>query len=107
MHFFVPGARNAAEAEKMFSSISALVEEAIGEKPASTRIRAIEFLEAGFRATAIVGSELEHEPVFCILETADSFLIYSPTRGLRRGRPISVAKQDVISVVRFAELAAV
>ena len=105
MHLFVPGARNAAEAEKMFSSISALVEEAIGERPASTRIRAIEFLEAGFRASAIVGIEFERDPVYCILETADAYLIYSPTRGLRRGRPITVAKQDVISVARFAELA--
>jgi hypothetical protein len=102
MDFFIPGIRDAAEAESVVASICSIVQQSAGIRPNPNKVRAIEFCESGYREVAIVGCEFEYEMVSCIVETKDSFLIFTPNRGLRRGEPTRIAKVHVLKVESFS-----
>lgn len=107
MDFFIPGTRDAAEAESVFALVCNLVRESTGDRPTSNKVRSIEFRENGYREVATVGSPFEYETVSCIVETRDSYWIFAPGRGLRKGQPAVINRNNVLMVEHFAPRRAV
>ena len=101
MDFSMPGTRNAAEAESVFSSICTIVRESTGACPTERKVRSIEFQEEGYRFAATVGSQFEYETVCCIVETKDEYRIFTPNRGLRRGEPTLIPARSVLKVDEY------
>ena len=102
MDFFIPGTRDAADAESVYAYICNVVRQETGNLPTNKKVRSIEFREGCFRLSATVGLQFEYETVSCIVETRDSYWIYTLNRGLRRGEPTKVDKANVLKVEKFA-----
>ena len=74
MDFFIPGTRDAADAESVFAAVVDHISQTTGVRASTRKVQSIEFSECGFRERASVGTEFEYETVSCIVEVLDSFL---------------------------------
>ena len=102
--FFIPAARNARRAESFYESIKKFAKEGTGADVTPRRIFAIVYEHEGRQYDAEVGKPepQEGELVIAILETnAMSYLICTPNRGVLRGIPYFVRKEEVLSIVDF------
>lgn len=96
MKFFVPAARDAAEAESVFEAI-----QKFNDAPRQARrIAALAWLHNGKQYSCEVGAEAPTyygtgaEPVVAILDCGQLFKICTSTRGVVRGEAILVGKSD-------------
>ena len=102
--FFIPAASNARRAESFYESIKKLAKETTGGDVTPRRIFAIAYEHDGGQYHAEVGKPepREGELVIAILETnAMPYLICTPNRGVLRGMPYFVRKDEVLSIVDF------
>ncbi len=112
MRFFLPDIQDAAEAERLFLSMRQAAQQATRRVPTGRRVFAIQYWVGGKQFDAEVGKPLvqlglrhDHngEVVMGILETQDpdSFLVFTASRGFRKGEPIIVAQEDSFGTVDF------
>jgi hypothetical protein len=100
MKFFIPGKKNAEEAEGLYKSIKNVVAQTMGSSIGDRRIRSISFTHEGKRGRATVGEEVIYpgalpEIVLAILEST-VFLICTHNRGALPGStPILVAPHEL------------
>jgi len=102
--FFIPAARNARRAESFYESIKKFAKQTTGGDVTARRIFAIAYEHDGRQYYAEVNKPepREGELVIAILETnAMRYLICTPNRGVLRGMPYFVRKEEVLSVVDF------
>ena len=102
MKFFIPAAKDAAEAESVYKSIKVFVGKQCPGDLTDRRIYALEHVHNGVRYVARVGEPFERlgEIVIAILE---GYLYYVCTenRGVVRDMPYLVGREEVRSIVDF------
>jgi hypothetical protein len=112
MRFFLPGIQDTTEAERLLQSMRQAAQQATRRVPTGRRIFAIQYWVGGKQFDAEVGKPLvqlglrhdqEGETVIAILETRDpdSFLVFTTSKGFRKGEPIIVAQEDSFGTVDF------
>jgi hypothetical protein len=104
MKFFIPHAKDAAEAESVLSNIAKFVNTTV--PPIGQRIFKLRYTHNGQEMIAEVGKpansyyrEGEQEVIAIIGE--DPIMVCLPNRGVIRGGPILVGKDSVIERVFF------
>jgi hypothetical protein len=103
--FFVPLAKDTAEAETDYHAIRRVVGEQASGPLEDSRIFRIDYNHHGKRRRAQVGERERHEGaiVHAILKQRDCrlYFICTPDRGVVRGGPICVGDDEVIRAVEF------
>jgi len=104
MKFFIPHAKDIKQAEEVLNGIRKFAQETTGWKPTKRRIFSIAYWFNGKDCYAEVGKKDPdtHEEIIAILE-ATTFLVCTINRGVARGMPILVGKEEVYNVVDFEE----
>lgn len=104
MKFFVPAAKDDKNAEKVYDSIKKFAKETTGWDVADRRIFSITYRHEGKEYHAEVGQADMRvgEVVVAILEST-TYLVCTPNRGVVRGGPILVGKDEVFAARDFEE----
>jgi len=102
MKFLVPAARSPEQAEEVYEGIKKFAKQTLGWEIESARICSITYKDKMKTVTATVGGHepREGEVVVAILES-NTYLVCTPNRGVLRGMPIMVGKQEVSHVELF------
>ncbi|MGO9085949.1 MAG: hypothetical protein ACLQBK_12035 [Candidatus Sulfotelmatobacter sp.] len=102
MKFFVPSAENEQRAEDIRDATKKFAADTLGWQVTDRRIQSISFQDKGKSVQAVVGKiePITGETVVVILES-NTFLLCTPNRGVLRGMPILVGKNEVTSVSDF------
>lgn len=105
MKFFIPYTEDEEEAAIVFSGITRLAEEVVGNSAVVAKIAKLNYSFNGTHFEAEVGQkeEISGEPVIAILKVPNAFLVYTPSRGVAEGTPIYVEGDEVIAFTRFEE----
>lgn len=103
MKFFIPHVDDEQKAAQVWHAVRAFAAENV-RQTTERRIQAISWNHAGKTHHAAVGENepYERQQVLCILECIDGLcLICTWERGVKRGIPILVGKQELVSIVDF------
>lgn len=102
MEFFVPACDSAEEAEKVWEATRTFAQENLGWEVGEKRIFRITGVHDGKAIDCEVGKAEPYEgnTVIAILES-NAYLVCTPNRGVLRGEPILVGRQEVDSVIEF------
>ena len=103
MKFFIPAAEDAAQAEEVYGSIRRFVSKQVG-RLTNKRIFRIQFSHNGKQHNLAVGDrfqELDGEPAIAILEGRDAYYICTPYRGVGRGEPFLVGRDEDAHIEEF------
>jgi hypothetical protein len=99
MKFFLPVAKDAAEAERVYEGIRKFHTEQMGASLSARRIYSLRGTHNGKRFTATVGQPFESlgEVVIAILldETRQCYLICTPNRGVLRDMPYLSGNNEI------------
>jgi hypothetical protein len=100
--FFVPAARDDAQAEEVWEATRKFARDQLGWEVGERRIFRIEYTHDGQDLVAQVGEQepRQGEPVLVILES-NAYLVCTENRGVARGAPILVGLQTVSKIVDF------
>lgn len=103
--FFVPAARSAEEALKVYEATSQFAEEQLGRKTRLKRIERICFDHDGQTWEAVVGERFAeiNELVIAIFEMDQLFIVCTPNRGVLRGEPYLVGKDSTRHYAEFSK----
>ena len=103
--FFIPQAKESAEAEATYQAIRRFVGGRIHGPVGDRRIFRLDYNHYGKRYRAQVGEPELHEGalVYAILTQRDYglYFICTPGRGVGRGGPICIGEDEVIASVDF------
>ncbi len=103
MKFFIPHAKDEAEAESVYDSIRKWAIDSTGQSVEDRRIYRITWRHEGHTYESTVGKpdgRLGGE-VIAILEGVAVYLVCTPSRGVARGHPMYVGKDEAILVEDF------
>jgi hypothetical protein len=102
MRFFIPEVNDPVEAERVYEATKKFARETLGWNVESRRIQSIDFKDKKERVRAEVGKPdpITGEVVIVILEST-TYLICTPNRGVLRGMPILVGKNEVFNATDF------
>jgi hypothetical protein len=99
MKFFIPDAKDAAEAESVYEGIRKFNSEQIGASLSARRIYSVHGTHNSKRFTATVGQSFERlgEVVIAILldEARKCYLICTPNRGVLRDMPYLSGSSEI------------
>jgi hypothetical protein len=99
MRFFIPEAKDAAEAERVYEGIRKFHTEEMGASLNARRIYSVHGTHNGKRFTATVGQPFERlrEMVIAILldDTRKCYLICTPNRGVLRDIPYLSGSNEI------------
>jgi hypothetical protein len=107
--FFVPASKDDEQAEQVWQATKKFAEQQLGWKVSDRRIYSLSGLaraaQAGRRSgggSAVVGEidERQDELVLVILES-NAYLVCTQNRGVARGDPILVGREEVQQVIDF------
>ena len=103
--FFIPHAKDAAETESVCESIRAFAIENSGHPVVGRRIYRMTWRHKGHRYESTVGKPDVRlgEEVIAILEGAATYLVCTPNRGVVRGIPMLVGKDEAMIVEDIGE----
>lgn len=105
MEFFIPFSKDKQQEQKSYAGIKKFVSEQMGAKLSERRVFSLQYTHKGRQRRAEVGKDdlLQREPVIAILYDTSRGLYYvcTPNRGVLRGTPILVGKNEVESAVNF------
>ena len=101
--FFVPGAKDQAEAESVWEATRAFAREQLTWEVSDRRIFQINYQHDGKPYVAEVGvsDPQTGERVLVILES-DAYLVCTANRGVAGGQPILVGRHEVRTIEDFA-----
>lgn len=104
MKFFIPHSTDREQTLQLYQSIKNRVEAELGRTIDRTKIYSLKYTHDGNEYSATVGEKEERvgEEVIAILEST-AYLICTPYRGVVRGGPIMVGKDEVTDVVFFED----
>ena len=104
MKFFIPHTENETKQEDVYTSIVKFAEETTGWVISDKRIFSLRYFHNGKEHYSEVGKKESvdgyYEEVIAILDS-NTYLVCTPQRGVIRGLPILVGKQEVDHVVYF------
>ena len=102
MKFFVPHATDDAISEEVRGSVVAFARKTLGWEVTGRRIRRLGYRHNGQDHVAEVGEldPIENEAVILILES-NAFLVCTANRGIVRGMPCLVGKDEAYQVEEF------
>jgi len=105
MRFFVPGAKDDAEAESVYKAIRKHAVETTGHGVTDRRIYHMSWKHGGVLYESTVGKPDPRlrEEVVAILEGAVTYLVCTNSRGVIRGEPMYVGKEEAYIVSDFEE----
>jgi hypothetical protein len=99
MKFFLPAAKDEAEAETLYEGIRKFNAEQMGATLSPRRIYSVDGRHDGKDFTATVGRPFERlgEPVIAILldTTRNCYFICTPNRGVLRGMPYLSGHEEI------------
>lgn len=104
MKFFVPEAENETEALSVWKATRTFAEETLGWEVTERRIFSISYRHDGTDYYVQVGKPDPRigELVLVILES-NTYLVCTPNRGVLRGMPVLVGRNEVKSTTDFLE----
>ena len=104
MKFFIPLAKDDKEAQEIYGGIIKFAKETAWKEIKDRKIFSIAFNHDGKDYIARVGEKysVTGEMVMAILES-ETFLVCTPNRGVLRGMPILVGKNEVYSIEDFED----
>ncbi len=103
MEFFIPKMENKDEESKLYDSIKKFAKETTGRDIRDRKIYSIKWRHGREDCEAQVG-EIQHrqgEIVMAILESEAIYLVCTWNRGVRRGEPLLVGRQELLSITDF------
>lgn len=103
MKFFIPHIETETKAEDLYQAIKKFAKETTGWDIVDRRIQSLEFsTEYRYTTIAKVGEVIDtnREEVVAILES-NTYLVCTHNRGVFRGEPILVGKNEVLWVKDF------
>jgi|SRR5437879_1411829 len=104
MKFFVPHAKDEIQANQIYASSKKFCEDQTGWRVLPKKVRALRYRHDGSEYLAAVGAQDYSEgEVLCIFESEVTFLICTANRGVFRGFPILVGRQEVSDIEHFDE----
>ena len=103
MKFFIPHAKDAAEAESVYESIRSVAIESSPYRVVNRRIYRMRWRHEGTTYTSTVGEQDVRlgEEVFAILDATAVYLVCTPNRGVFRGDAMLVGKDEALIVEEF------
>ena len=104
MKFFIPEAKDANQAERFWVATKTFAEKTLGWKVSNRRIFSIDFSHDGKDRYVEVGKPDPDvgEIVIAILES-NAYLVCTANRGVRRGMPLLVGKEEARQVMDFED----
>ncbi len=102
MEFFVPACDSAEEAEKVWEATRTFAQENLGWEVSGKRIFRITGVHDGKAIDCEVGKAEPYEGnmVIAILES-NAYLVCTANRGVLRGEPILVGREEAGSIIEF------
>ena len=102
MKFFVPKTKDEVEAQQIWEATKKFAEETMGWKVSDRRIFSIAYRHDGKDSYVEVGKPDPdiQEPVLVILES-NAYLVCTPNRGVLRGMPLLVGKEEAREIRDF------
>lgn len=105
MKFFIPHAQNEQKRDSIYRAIKEFAKQQLEWDINDRKIFSIQYRHDGKDHYAEVGKKENYlgapgEEVIAILES-NTYLICTPNRGVMRGMPILVGKNDAYSVINF------
>lgn len=103
MKFFVPFAKDDAEADRVYGAIAAFVSAPIDDQ----RVARLEWTHKGQRMSGEIGKPLPpyygtgDEPVLALFDCGNVYKICTANRGGLRGDPVLASRESVSQVVYF------
>jgi hypothetical protein len=106
MNFFLPAAQDAAQAERVYEGIRKSVQSQIPYPLTDRRIYSIRHRHDGKLYEATVGEVFGRvgEIVIAIIESTHLYYVCTENRGVARGEPYLVGRNEVISIEDFEQL---
>jgi hypothetical protein len=103
MKFFIPHADDKEQEERVYDSIRKWAVETTGNRVLDRRIYSISWRHEGRRYESSVGKPDGRlgEEVIAILEGEATYLVCTTNRGVARGMPMLVGKDEAFVVVDF------
>lgn len=99
MRFFIPHAKD-EKTENIWRGVKKFAEQTTAWPVGERKVYRLEFVHEGTKQVACVGKQLYGEEVIVILESV-TYLVCTPNRGVLRGLPILVGKNEVIAIEFF------
>lgn len=101
MKFFIPAAKDDANAEVVYNSIIKFV--AASENVSNDRIYSISYKHNGVCFSATTGEEEPRtkEIVVAIIKTEQLYFVCTPNHDVLQGSPIFVGKNEIRKVIKF------
>ena len=105
MKFFIPHAENKEQENSVYKATKKFAKETTGWDIKDRKIYHIRYRHNGKYYEAKVGEreEVGGEEVIVILESEVTFLVCTANRGVVRGMPILVGREEIISITDFEE----
>ena len=106
MKFFVPGTKDRQEAQHLWDATKKFAEETLNWKVTDRRIFSIAHRDEGKNTFVQVGKPESYENgeiVLVILETNGPYFVCTQNRGVQRGMPFLVGKEEVYQTTDFEE----
>jgi len=102
MKFFIPGQSDETKAEELYKGIKMFAKDNVRWDISDRRIFSLDFRDQGKPCHVEVGKRhpITGEIVVAILDS-NCYLVCTPNRGVARGMPLLVGKQEVSWVVDF------
>jgi hypothetical protein len=100
--FFIPYTKDKKQAEKVLQGIKKFAKETIGWDITDRRIFSLSYTHEGKKYHSEVGKPDDRvdEEVIAILESY-TYLVCTPNRGVLRGEPVLVGKEEVKKIIDF------
>ena len=104
MKFFIPHAKDKKQAEEVLQGIIKFAEKTIGWNVTNRRIFSLNYAHEGKKYYSEVGKldDRVNEEVIAILESY-TYFVCTPNRGVLRGGPVLVGKEEVNRIIDFEE----
>jgi hypothetical protein len=100
--FFVPHAKDEAQARRVYEASKKFCEDQTGWRILPKKISALRYLHDGREYLAAVGSsDYSEGEVLCIFESEVTFFVCTADRGVLRGFPILVGREEVSDIEYF------
>jgi hypothetical protein len=105
MKVYVPHAKDAAQSESVYQASRRFCKDGLGWQILPPRIYSLRYRHDGREYFAQVGHKDErvHEEVLCIFESEVTYFVCTAQRGVIRGDPILVGREEISDIEYFDE----
>ena len=102
MKFFIPKAKDSKHAQEIYNKAKKFCEYQNGWKIRDTKIYVLRYRHNGLEHIAQVGTlDYTNGLVVCIFESEVTYLVCTPYRGVVKGHPMLVGRNEVSDIEYF------